>query len=71
MLPSGNDAAIALAEYFGEAIFQETKEYKDKTEYEKLVKNINFLKSLFDFSNYLCLNDEDKTSIRSSPILAL
>ena len=47
MLPSGNDAAIALAEYFGEAIFQETKEYKDKTEYEKLVKTFKKTENRF------------------------
>jgi D-alanyl-D-alanine carboxypeptidase len=28
MLPSGNDAAIALAEFFGKKLFLESEEYR-------------------------------------------
>jgi D-alanyl-D-alanine carboxypeptidase len=32
MLPSGNDAALALAEHFGKLLFRETAEYRERME---------------------------------------
>jgi serine-type D-Ala-D-Ala carboxypeptidase (penicillin-binding protein 5/6) len=32
MLPSGNDAAITLAEHFGKLLFRDTAEYRERME---------------------------------------
>jgi D-alanyl-D-alanine carboxypeptidase len=40
MLPSGNDAAHALAEYFGELLYNEAKEQEDKMKKEAADENM-------------------------------
>lgn len=48
MLPSGNDAAIALAEHFGKLLFRDTAEFRERmeenTEFENCIKSRDSLK---------------------------
>jgi D-alanyl-D-alanine carboxypeptidase len=54
MLPSGNDAAFALAEYIGRLLFKQTEEYKRRLANPSVIKkcrSTDFLRSFINEMN--------------------